>query len=61
MSGLATDRLAATDGAVAAEMFSPAAEESAMRARLVALRDTIIVLALQLVFRTMMLLRRWNY
>jgi hypothetical protein len=32
-----------------------------MREKLDIARDTLIVLMLQLVFRTMMLLRRWNY
>ncbi len=32
-----------------------------MREKLAAIRDTMIVLSLQLVFRTVMLLRRWNY
>jgi len=36
-------------------------EETAMREKLTAVRDTMIVLGLQLVFRTVMLLRRWNY
>lgn len=36
-------------------------EETAMRQKLVAIRDTMIVLGLQLVFRTFMMLRRWNY
>lgn len=37
------------------------AEEAPMREKLAAIRDTMIVLSLQLVFRTVMLLRRWNY
>jgi hypothetical protein len=36
-------------------------EETAMRERLIAVRDTMIVLGLQLVFRAVMLARRWNY
>jgi len=32
-----------------------------MSARLAALRDTAIVLVIQLVFRATLLLRRWNY
>ena len=36
-------------------------EEVAMRKMLVAVRDTLIVLGLQLVFRAVMLARRWNY
>jgi hypothetical protein len=43
--------------------FSPTSvlEETAMREKLVVIRDTMIVLSMQLVFRTVMLLRRWNY
>lgn len=36
-------------------------EETLMREKLAAIRDTMIVLSLQVVFRTVMLLRRWNY
>ncbi|HTX14631.1 MAG TPA: hypothetical protein VMD77_04990 [Candidatus Baltobacteraceae bacterium] len=36
-------------------------EETAMREKLAVIRDTMIVLSMQLVFRTVMLLRRWNY
>ncbi|MGC2331344.1 MAG: hypothetical protein WA581_07820 [Candidatus Acidiferrales bacterium] len=36
-------------------------EVSPMREKLAAIRDTMIVLSMQLVFRTFMLLRRWNY
>jgi hypothetical protein len=36
-------------------------EDVAMRKMLVAVRDTLIVLGLQLVFRAVMLVRRWNY
>jgi hypothetical protein len=32
-----------------------------MRHRLAAVRDTLIVLALQVVFRATMVLRSWNY
>jgi hypothetical protein len=41
--------------------FPDTMEECDMRARLRALRDTILVLAVQLVFRAMIILRRWNY
>jgi hypothetical protein len=36
-------------------------EESLMRDKLVAARDTLIVLGLQVVFRVALVLRRWNY
>lgn len=32
-----------------------------MRRRLEAVRDTLIVLGIQIVFRAMLALRRWNY
>jgi len=35
--------------------------ESPMREKLAAIRDTMIVLSLQLVFRAFTMLRRWNY
>ncbi len=36
-------------------------EDVVMREKLTLVRDTLIVLGLQLVFRAVMLLRRWNY
>jgi hypothetical protein len=41
--------------------FPDASEVSAMRLRAIAFRDTIIVIAIQLVFRASMAMRRWNY
>jgi hypothetical protein len=35
-------------------------EESAMREKLAAIRDTMIVLSMQLVFRAFTMLRRWR-
>lgn len=47
---------------VAAAMpFSAAMEASAMRDCLDAVRDTLLVLALQVVFRMTQFLRQWNY
>ena len=47
--------------AVALEIpFSVAAGENEMRERLIVIRDTLIVLGIQLAFRTGILLRRWN-
>ncbi len=37
------------------------AEPSGMRQIAIAMRDTLIVLAIQLVFRASLALRRWNY
>jgi hypothetical protein len=52
-----------TDGDQLAAQAARAAvvEESSMREKLDIVRDTLIVLMLQVVFRTMMLLRRMNY
>jgi hypothetical protein len=52
-----------TDGdALAAEAaLAAVVEESSMREKLDIVRDTLIVLMLQVVFRTMTLLRRLNY
>jgi len=36
-------------------------EEAPMREKMAAVRDTLIVLGLQVVFRAMMVLRRLNY
>ena len=50
-----------TAAAVHATPFPDSAEVSRMRRSVVALRDTLIVLAIQLVFRATLLMRRWNY
>lgn len=55
-AGWKTDR----DGA-SVEVKSVAAEGIPMRERLEIARDTIIIFALQLLFRTVMALRTWNY
>lgn len=49
------------DGLTARLPHASILEETAMREKLAAIRDTMIVLSMQLVFRTVMLLRRWNY
>jgi hypothetical protein len=36
-------------------------EDNNMRARLVTLRDTLLVVAVQIIFRATLALRRWNY
>ena len=62
MSAVAGNSLGENRKAAAAAMpFPESREEGLIRARIVALRDTLIVLALQIVFRAMMFLRRWNY
>ena len=40
---------------------SLAVEDSSMQEKWAAIRDTLIVLGLQLVFRIMMAMRTWNY
>ena len=56
-----TDWIVDRDSAKAEMALSADFEEVAMRKIFVAVRDTLIVLGLQLVFRAVMLLRRWNY
>ena len=41
--------------------FPDASEVSAMRLRAMAFRDTLIVIAIQIVFRASLAMRRWNY
>jgi hypothetical protein len=62
MSALANDNLAAESEAMAiAQPFSGSSEDMHMSARLAALRDTILVVGVQMVFRATLFLRRWNY
>jgi hypothetical protein len=64
MSAMATDRFSSQSEAVAEAMPLAGMSESEgmnMSARLAAMRDTAIVLVIQLVFRATLLLRRWNY
>ena len=62
MSSLADGDWKTDGGAQAVQMARAAVvEETSMREKVDIVRDTLIVLMLQLVFRTMMLLRRWNY
>lgn len=49
------------DGPVSRLPQGRVVEESLMREKMAAIRDTMIVLGLQLVFRTFTMLRRWNY
>jgi hypothetical protein len=50
-----------TAAAVHATPFPDSVKPSRMRQSIVALRDTLIVLAIQLVFRATLVMRRWNY
>jgi hypothetical protein len=49
------------DASVEAMLFPESLKERSLRERMLILRDTILVVALQLVFRATMALRRWNY
>jgi hypothetical protein len=46
---------------VATPPIPQAAEEGAVKKRIHILRDTLVVLAIQIVFRATLVLRRWNY
>jgi hypothetical protein len=62
MSALASNDWNVGRHPAGAEMaLSTGLEETFMREKMTAARDTLIVLGLQLVFRAVMLLRRWNY
>ena len=41
--------------------FPDALEASVMRQKAIAFRDTMLVMAIQLVFRASLAMRRWNY
>ena len=62
MSALAGNRWnSQSEETVAAMPFPKNVEETAMRDRISAIRDTLLVLGLQLVFRATLIMRRWNY
>lgn len=62
MSALANGRWESRSGAAVAAMpFPQESKDTAMRDRMRIVRDTVLVLGLQLVFRATMVLRRWNY
>ncbi len=62
MSALANDNLTDKNEAMAiAKPFSGSSEDMRMSARLAALRDAILVVGVQMVFRATLFLRRWNY
>lgn len=50
-----------TATAVQATVAPDSAEPSGIRQSLIALRDTLLVLAIQLIFRATLAMRRWNY
>jgi hypothetical protein len=49
------------DAAVATMPIPDQSEDTALRDRMRNLRDTLLVLGLQIVFRATLALRRWNY
>jgi hypothetical protein len=49
------------NGTIEELAFPEGSKETALRERMVILRDTILILGLQLVFRATMAMRRWNY
>ena len=62
MSALTNDSLAPeNENMVSVLPFTGSSEDVHMSARLAALRDTILVVGLQMVFRATLFLRRWNY
>ncbi len=62
MSTMATKNWNSDRGPVATAIALPAQDsETSMRDAMVVVRDTIVVLAIQLAFRAGLLLRRWNY
>jgi hypothetical protein len=62
MSVLANSGWESRNTATVATMPIPeASEEKALSKRIRIIRDTILVLGIQIVFRATMVLRRWNY
>jgi hypothetical protein len=62
MSARADNRWNARSAAVAVALpYSPGFDIARMREKLAVVRDTLIVLGVQIAFRAAMLLRRFNY
>jgi len=62
MSALANSGLESrSDASVEVMPFPEGLKEMALRERMLILRDTILIVALQLVFRATLALRRWKY
>jgi hypothetical protein len=62
VSALASNRWESRSKASVATLpFPENAKATAMNEKMSALRDTLLVLGLQLVFRATLILRRWNY
>lgn len=62
MSALTDDSMAVESEEMASALpYTSSSEEMHMSARLAAIRDTILVVGVQMVFRATLFLRRWNY
>jgi hypothetical protein len=62
MSALTDDSMAVESEEMASALpFTSSSEEIHMSAGLAAIRDTILVVGVQMVFRATLFLRRWNY
>jgi hypothetical protein len=61
MSALAGNRWEVRSEAIGSAAPLSKDSASALRDRMNAVRDTLLVLGLQLVFRVTLILRRWNY
>lgn len=62
MSTMATRNWNSNRGAVATAIALPSQDGSrSVREMLIAARDTVVVVVIQLAFRATMMLRRWNY
>jgi hypothetical protein len=61
MSALAGDRWEVRRETIGSAAPLSKDSASALRNRMNAVRDTLLVLGLQLVFRVTLILRRWNY
>jgi hypothetical protein len=62
MSALTNDTLSSESKDVASALpYAGYSETMDMSTRLAALRDTILVVGVQMVFRATLFLRRWNY
>jgi hypothetical protein len=62
MSALTNESMAVESEEMASALpYASSSEEMHMSARLAAIRDTILVVGVQMVFRATLFLRRWNY
>jgi hypothetical protein len=62
MSALRNESMAVENEEMTSALpYTSSSEEMHMSARLAAIRDTILVVGVQMVFRATLFLRRWNY